>query len=161
VSGMALGTAMTGTVFLSFIFGVASYWLVLLSATVAGVVWSLDMPLRRRMIGDLAGKDRLGIALSFDRATNQSTRMIGPLIGGLLYEIFGPAGAYGLVAACYLIGLINIARVEDRRPTPHPGEKRTGVADDFREALALATSNKDILRILLVTVVFNVFALPF
>jgi MFS family permease len=156
-----LGTVMTGTVFVAFVLGVANYWLVLVSAAVAGVVWSLDMPLRRRMIGDLAGKDRLVTALSFDSATNHSTRMIGPLVGGLLYEIFGPAGAYGLVAACYLIGLVNIARVEDKRPARRPGDERTSIASDFREALALAAGNKDILRILLVTVAFNVFALPF
>jgi MFS family permease len=161
VSGMVLGTAMTTTVFVAFLFDVGNYWLVLASALVAGVVWSLDMPLRRRMIGDLAGKDRLVTALSFDSATNHSTRAVGPLVGGLLYEIFGPAGAYGLVAACYLIGLINIARVEDKRPAPNPAEERRSIASDFREAVMLAASNKDILRILLVTVAFNVFALPF
>jgi MFS family permease len=161
VAGMVLGTAMTTTVFVAFLLGLANYWLVLASAVVAGIVWSLDMPLRRRMIGDLAGKDRLVTALSFDSATNHSTRMIGPLVGGLLYEIFGPAGAYGLVAACYLIGLVNIARVEDKRPARRPGDERTSIASDFREALALAAGNKDILRILLVTVAFNVFALPF
>jgi MFS family permease len=161
VSGMVLGTVTATAVFVAFLAGVANYWIVLFSAFIAGIVWSLDMPLRRRMIGDLAGKDRLVTALSFDSATNHSTRAIGPLVGGLLYEVFGPAGAYGLVAACYLLGLVNIARVDDVHRGPKPGEERTGIVADFREALALAANNKDILRILLVTVAFNVFALPF
>jgi MFS family permease len=161
VSGMVLGTVTATAVFVAFLAGVANYWIVLFSAFIAGIVWSLDMPLRRRMIGDLAGKERLVTALSFDSATNHSTRAIGPLVGGLLYEVFGPAGAYGLVAACYLLGLVNIARVDDVHRGPKPGEERTGIVADFREALALAANNKDILRILLVTVAFNVFALPF
>ncbi len=161
ISGMALGTVMSTIVLLAFIFDVASYGLVLFSAFVAGIVWSMDMPLRRRMIGDLAGRDRLVTALSFDSATNHSTRAIGPILGGILYEFLGPGGAYALVAVCYLIGLVNIARVEDKRPAQSAIEDRTGIVADFREALTLVANNSDILRILLVTVAFNVFALPF
>lgn len=160
ITGMAIGALMSTTVFVAFLLDVANYWLVLLSAFVAGIVWSLDMPLRRRMIGDLAGKDRLVTALSFDSATNHSTRAIGPIAGGLLYEFLGPAGAYGLVAAGYLIGLVNIARVDDRRPL-QSSEERAGMVADFREALTLVAHNGDIRRILLVTVAFNLFALPF
>jgi len=161
VGGMALGMIVSGTVCLLLIFGVANYWVIAASAVASGFVWSLDMPLRRRMMGDIAGSDRLVTALSFDSATNNSTRMLGPFLGGVLYQSFGAAGAFALTASCYAVGLFMIARVATGVRADEGGKEPTRILADFREGFALAAHNHDILRVLLVTVVFNIWALPF
>ena len=162
IFGMATGVAASGTVAILLFLGLAGYWLVAVGAVAGGFVWTLDMPLRRRMIGDLAGKDRLVTALSFDSATNHSTRALGPLLGGIIYETLGAAGAFGLTSLLYVVGLISIAGVGNSRSSDAPVEAATTkVLADFRESFSLAARDPDILRILLITIVFNVFALPF
>ena len=59
------------------------------------------MPVRRRLIGDVAGPERIAAGMSLDSATSNATRLIGPLFGGLLYHWLGLAGAFGLAAALY------------------------------------------------------------
>jgi MFS family permease len=161
IFGMATGVVASGTVAVLLFLDLAGYWAVAAGAVVGGFVWTLDMPLRRRMIGDLAGKERLVSALSFDSATNHSTRMLGPLLGGILYETVGAAGAFGLTAALYLIGLVSIAGVADGESSGARTEPATKILADFRESFALVARDEDIRRILLVTIVFNVWALPF
>jgi MFS family permease len=161
VLGMAVGVAASGTVSLLLFLGLAGYWTVAAGAVAAGFVWTLDMPLRRRMIGDLAGKERLVTALSFDSATNHSTRMFGPLLGGIIYESFGASGAFALTASLYLIGLASIAGVGNGGSSGARVEPATKVLADFRESFALVARDGDIRRILLITIVFNVWALPF
>ena len=161
IAGMAIGAVVAIIVFLLLLFDLANYWVVAASAVASGLVWSMDMPLRRRMLGDIAGSDRLVTALSFDSASNNLTRMFGPFIGGVLYQVFGAAGAFGLTAIVYAIGLVLVLRVTiGGSPQAHSGIL-PGIFADFREAFSLAAHNKDILRILLVTVAFNVCALPF
>ena len=161
IAGMTLGTAVSTTVCVLLVLGFAEYWIVATATLATGLVWCMDMPLRRRMMGDIAGSERLVTALSFDSATNNSTRMLGPLLGGLLYQMSGAAGAFALTATCYAVGLFMILRVT----VEGKGEVREGaptrVLSDFREGFALALRDKDILRIVLVTFVFNIWAVPF
>ena len=161
IFGMATGFLTSGGIAILLFLGLAGYWVIAVGAMVGGFVWTLDMPLRRRMIGDLAGKERLVSALSFDSATNHSTRALGPLLGGILYESFGASGAFTLTAALYLIGLISIAKVASGGSSGARVEPATKVLADFRESFALVARDGDIRRILLVTIAFNVFALPF
>ena len=50
------------------------------------------MPVRRRLVGDAAGTDRLGPAMALDNATNNATRLVGRLMGGIIYQGFGAVG---------------------------------------------------------------------
>jgi len=161
IAAMVLGLAASAVVCVLLLIGLANYWVAAGTATVFGLVWSVDMTLRRRMLGDLAGKERLVTALSFESASNNSTRMLGPLLGGVLYHSIGPVGAFGLMLILYAIALFMLVRT-------HPGDTSktqiaapTRIMADLREAFSLAVNDRDIFRILLVTAVFNVWAFPF
>jgi MFS family permease len=161
VAGLVLGAVAAGAIAILLVLGRADYWTVAIAVFASGIVWSMDMPLRRRMLGDISGPERLVTALSFDGATNNATRAFGPFLGGILYQLFGAAGAFFLTGALYTIGLILVLRVGVRIEPPAKTGAVKNILADFREAFALAARDKDILRILLVTVVFNVFCLPF
>ena len=148
-------------VFLIFAFGFDNYWLVAVSSLIAGIVWATDMPLRRRLLGDIAGLDRIAPAMSLDSATNNGTRMIGPLFGGILLQWLGPSGAFSLSALMYaacvllLLGLPVTSGFTKRAANERPLFK------DFKEVFSFIAADRDILRILLITVIFNVWGFPF
>ncbi|MCH7719563.1 MAG: MFS transporter, partial [Planctomycetes bacterium] len=57
------------------------------------------------MLGDAAGGDRIALAMSFDSATSNATRMLGPLMGGVLYQWLGASGAFALSVCLYALGV--------------------------------------------------------
>src|SRR3546814_9433927 len=74
--------------------GGVELWHVGVGAFVNGLCWSTDLPVRRTILGESVGADRLGPAMSMDSASNTATRMIGTLAGGALYAAVGLEGAY-------------------------------------------------------------------
>lgn len=160
-AGQAVACVISTIVCLLFLSGTAQYWHVAVATFAAGIIWTTEMPLRRRIVGDVAGRERLAPAMSFDSATNNATRMVGPLIGGLLYQTIGAGGAFALsatlfaAAAVFLFGAPATAAVVDA------AARSTKVLRDLRDAFAFAAGNKDVLRIFAVTIVFNLWAFPF
>ena len=43
-----------------------------------------DNPVRRVMMGEVVGRERMGTAMSLDVGANNASRMVGPAVGGLL-----------------------------------------------------------------------------
>ena len=60
---LSVATLVSATVVLLFFFGLAQYWHVAVATFVSGLVWTTDMPVRRRILGDAAGKDRIAPAM--------------------------------------------------------------------------------------------------
>ncbi len=79
-------------------------WHVAVCAFLSGLVWTMEFPVRRTMLGEIAGPRSIGAAMSLDSATTNGTRMLGPALGGLLFETIGLPGAYILGALLYCIG---------------------------------------------------------
>lgn len=57
-------------------------WHLALGSFINGVVWSADNPVRRAMMGDVVGADRMDRAMSIEVGTSNATRLAGPSIGG-------------------------------------------------------------------------------
>ncbi len=142
---------------------VIEYWHIAVATFLSGVVWTTDMPVRRRLLGEIAGAGRLAQAMGLDAATNNVTRMMGPLLGGIIYQFVGGAGAYGLSFVLYTIALLLILSLRYRVETGRGGAGRVagGLLRDFSEAFRYAWASPDIRRILGVTMVFNIWGFPF
>jgi len=149
------------SVFLVFLVGNDNYWVVAFSSFVSGVVWTTDMPLRRRMLGDIAGIKRIVPAMSLDSATNNATRMMGPLFGGILYQWLGPSGAFALSAIMYAFCILLLLGLFIPKEAIDSKKAESRILRDFKEVFSFIFGNRDILRILLVTIVFNVWGFPF
>jgi MFS family permease len=151
----------SGTVFVLFLTGHDSYWLVAFASFVSGLVWTTDMPLRRRMLGDVAGMARVAQAMSLDAATNNATRMLGPLFGGLIYQWQGASGAYMLSAALYAGCVIVLVFVSAKLVNAGALRPASRALDDLRAGFAYVARDRDVLRIMLVTIIFNLWGFPF
>ena len=158
-----MGAAMmvSTAVFLIFVTGLDQYWIVAVSSFVSGLVWTTDMPLRRRLIGDIAGMERLAPAMSLDSATNNATRMLGPLFGGLLFQWLGPSGAFALSAVMYAACVVLLLGLPAIVAGDAVKREATRILRDLQEVFGFIARDRDILRILLVTIVFNVWGFPF
>lgn len=158
---LATAAVLSTTVFLLFTIGHAEYWVVAAASFASGLVWCTDMPLRRRILGDIAGLDRIGPAMSLDSATSNAMRMLAPLLGGILYERLGTSGAFALSACLYAGCVVLVLGVPAGISSGSPRAQPTSILRDYREALSFVARDRDILRILLLTAVFNLWGFPF
>ncbi len=140
--------------------GIAAYWHIALATFLSGLVWTTDMPVRRRMIGDVAGAKRIAAGMSLDSATSNAMRLIGPLFGGLLYQWLGLGGAFGLAAALYAICLILTPGLP-KAFASGVGQSSARLLGDLREGFRFLAREPELRRILYVTVIFNIWGFPF
>jgi MFS family permease len=155
---LALQGAAVGGMALLDAAGTLAVWHVAIACFVGGIGWATDNPVRRMMIGGAVGPSRMSAAMSLDVLANNASRIAGPAFGGTLLVLLGAGGAFGLSALLYLlaigfaVGLRGGAAATSRRPVAVLGE--------LRESFAVALRLPALRAVMLVTMVFNLFAWP-
>ena len=124
-----------------------------------GIAWAADNPVRRVMIGEVVGPERMGSAMAIDVGANNASRMLGPTIGGLVLASLGIAGAFSISVVCYALALVAALQLRHRNVvmSAAPG----AVLAHIIEGLVLAQRDQRLVAILIVTVIYNVFGWPF
>jgi len=148
-----------GVLALSAATGHLAVWQVALGSFINGVGWAADNPIRRVMIGETAGVERMNVAMSIDVGANNASRMLGPTVGGALLAWIGIEGALFLGVALYVAGLATLLRIGHRNPVVARPTARVWAT--IREAVLFAWRDKRLSAILWVTVVYNLFGWPF
>jgi MFS family permease len=134
-------------------------WHVALGNLISGTMWSTEMSTRRRMVGEVAGPQRIVPAIALDSATNAATRMVGPLLGGIIFGWLGMKGAYTLTALVQFIGAFILAGLAYEQVTRPLNLAR--IPAEIAEGLAFARTRNTILLVYGVTVVTNAFAFAY
>lgn len=138
-----------------------AYWHVVVGTLASGIYWAADMPLRRKMVGEIAGPDRLARAMSFDYATSNGTRLFGPLLGGVIYQTVGMTGVLGIGLALYAVSIVMAAGIQPTGGQRGGAFRPTHVVIGALRAARRAVRSNDVGCILAVTVIFNLFGFPF
>ena len=112
--------------------GVVEVWHIGLAAFANGLAFTAEMPVRRSMLAEVAGQDRLAPAMGFDGITRQAMRALGPALGGLFLQTVGLHGAYLVATLGYVLSLPLILRL-----TPRPLRAAAG---DAKQPGLLATT---------------------
>ena len=128
------------------------------ASVLSGLFWATDMPVRRRLVGDLAGES-VSAAMGLDAATNSATRMAGPLFGGVILQWVGITGVFVLSTAVYAIGLLLVLFAQlpahvKRAATP-------ALILDLIAGIRFVLGDWELRRVFLITIVFNVWGFPF
>jgi Transmembrane secretion effector len=81
----------------------------------------------------LIQRDQLPAAAALQSVGGNAGFVVGPLIGGVLIEIVGLAGTYGIDVASYAVSLLAVRAVKPIPPVPREeGESRVSVLDGIR-----------------------------
>jgi MFS family permease len=138
--------------------GALDVWHLAVASFINGTAWAGDNPLRRGLIGDLAGAARMPRAMAFEALANAACRLAGPALGGLLLAWGGTPAVFMAAAVLYLLAFVALLPLAEPPPRPAAttagiGEVLTGGFRAVREAPRLAAT-------LWITLVFNIFAWP-
>jgi MFS family permease len=138
--------------------GPLAIWQLALGAFVNGCGWATDNPLRRMMMGEAVGRDRMATAMAFDVGASNASRMVGPAVGGLLLAGIGIAGAFLLCTLLYVASVAATLAVRSRLP-PTPGAG--AVLGRTWQAVTIVFADRRLAATMVVTIIYNVFAWPF
>jgi MFS family permease len=140
------------------VLGSISVWHLALASFINGICWAADNPVRRVMMGDVTGRDRMGAAMSLDIGTNNASRVLGPVLSGVLLSQFGIAAVFWFAVALYLVSLAAALRIEIHHA---PSRHHASVVASLQESFAWVRRDQRLIGVFIVTVVFNVFGWPF
>lgn len=159
VGSLALMALTAGALALSAWAGTLTLWQVGLGAFLSGLGWSTDFPVRRTILGETVGTTRLGAAMSMDSASNNATRMVGPIAGGGLYATIGMHGIYTVSATIFaisvLLAVLVVYRPAAREPRPF------ALFAEIRDGFAYLRRSRALVGHLGITVIVNLFAFPY
>ena len=139
--------------------GALAVWHVALASFVNGIAWTTDNPVRRTMIGEVVGQERMSAAMSIDVGANNASRILGPTVGGVLLATVGIGGAFAVSVACYLVALVAAMRVLHHNTVRPSGS--ASVLERMIEGFMLVRRDRRLVGTLVVTVIYNTFGWPF
>ena len=139
--------------------GRVELWHIALGTFLSGLAWTTEYPVRRILLGEIAGAQRAATALSFDVATGTSTMSLGPLIGGFLMRDFGLHAFYLLAITLMCVAFVLVATV--RFSAPRTQEAQGGFFQSLLEGLQHVRANEPVAGVFLITVFLNFFGFSF
>ncbi len=133
-------------------------WHLMTASFINGVGWATENPLRRILMGEAMGRDRMALAMAYDVGAGNASRVVGPTVGGLLLAGVGIEGVFLLSTAMYLTAVVATLLVRSRIPAA-PGAG--AVLARTWESLAIVFADRRLGAILTVTIIYNIFGWPF
>ena len=140
-------------------FGKIEVWHLAVASFVNGITWAGDMPLRRALMGDLAGHGRMVQAMSLDAVFSNACRLIGPGLGGLLLAQGGLQAVLLCATLLYLPVLAALVGLADPPPAQDAATRPT-MRELLLRGLNAARESRPLQATLWITVLFNLFGWP-
>ena len=132
------------------------YGLFILSS-LSGALWSVDFSFRRRMLADTLPKNLLSTGVSIDVLSSHATRLIGPLMGGITLSILKYEFILLLLCIFYLLSLLFLLPHKDKFHL----KNENSISLSFKHVINESIQNRNLLIVIILTPIFNIFALPF
>jgi MFS family permease len=132
---------------------------IVIGGVIGGTFWSGEMAVRRRMIGEVVEAAHVGQAIALDSMTGSLARMVGPLFGGAIFEIFGLAAAYLLATLFHLLAAVVAARLAYRQEKRRLNLAR--IPADIAEGMTIVRAKPVLLVVVLITIITNVFGFSY
>ena len=139
--------------------GSIQFWQIAALTLAMGTSWMCSFPSRSSLVQDLVGSNRLTNAMSLDMSAMTFSKMLGPILAGLLLYLAGPAAATFTLAALYTIGFLLLLPV--RAPQRTIEIQREPVKQLLSEGVRFVVKSPVLLAAILITITANMFIFPF
>ena len=134
-------------------------WHIFVITLLAGLARIFQMPTAQSLAVDSVVPERIPNAVALISAAMNLALIIGPILGGLLFDVFGPEGAYVMVASVYVLsGSLTFLIGETRVTIAKKGES---VFSLVAEGLRYVKGNQLLWSALFVAVIFNITGFSF
>ena len=138
--------------------GAIQVWHLAVSSLLSGVCYAFMMPAEHTLLSELVDRDTLLNAVSLSFMGMGLMGVLAASLAGYLVEALGVAGAYYVMAGCYLAALLTLTRI----PRTHQVERApVSVWADLWEGVRYIRSNAVLLSVLGLALAWVLLALPY
>ncbi len=139
--------------------GLIRTWSMLVLAFAYGTVMSFIFPTRNAIVPALVGREDLANAVALNAAGQNSTRVVGPSLAGVLIAAVGVSGTFAVAAALQILALMWTARL------PAGASERTARGGSLRSNLMVGIrvvgSDPFLIGLILLATVATVLVMPY
>ncbi len=154
-AGMVLGLALAALVFAD----VITVWLIVVIATLMGVVAAFDIPARQAFYVDLVGKEDLTNAIALNSAAFNGSRIVGPAIAGILIGIAGVAICFLLNGLSFIAVIVALVLMDLPR-YQRPEGPRISPWESILEGLRYVFADRRMRTLVINIAVLSIFGIP-
>jgi MFS family permease len=128
--------------------GLIELWHVYLLALSLGVLNALDNPTRQSLVSELVPGDDLPNAVALNSLSFNTSRLIGPALGGVTIAVVGVAGCFFLNGLSFF-GVVTSLLLIRSRPDTGVTRRHGAVFSQIREGLRYAVATPDVLFVVI------------
>ncbi len=139
--------------------GRLAFWHLAAAGFVMGCVFPLMMPARQAIVANLVGRERLASAIALNMTGMNTSRVVGPALGGLLIMGDDVSVAYAVGIAIYATALLCMLRVDVARPPA--GARDASLWSNLVAGFAYLARNRLVALLLLFGLLPMFLAMPF
>jgi MFS family permease len=138
----------------------SSRLVLLLIALMLGVAMAAAQPAYFAVLPALVGQEDLAGAISLNSASQNASRVVGPIVAGVLLAYMSPAGVFLISAVLMLAVIVSLFFVP---PMPPPGTARVpvGIREAFAAGFRAGRANRIVWRSLVTMAIFSFVCLYF
>ena len=133
--------------------------IVYVAAFAVGLVGIFDAPARQTFVFDMVGRDHVANAVSLNSSINNSARLIGPAVGGIIIGLAGTGVAYLVNATTFIAIVVALLMMDKGRL--HPRSPVVRARGQVLEGLRYAWARRDIRTPLITTLLVSMFSQNF
>ena len=147
------------TIALLYWLGWLAVWHLLLASLMMSISFTLNMPARQALMGEIVPKPLLHNAVALHTASMNFNRVMGPSVAGVLLSVIGPLWVMlvNLVANCWTVTQLLSIR---HRPTRAPRPFRPHI-DDLLEGFRFCWRTRPLFEAMIVIALTNLFGMSF
>jgi MFS family permease len=120
-------TALVGVILASLIWtGLVQPWQVVAIAFVNGCLFVLIVPTRQTLVPATVERSQMGAAIALMSTGQNSGRIVGPALAGLLIAGFGVAASFAVQAGGFILALLCSAMLGPQRPAGRARQRSAG-----------------------------------
>ncbi|MFC2038649.1 MFS transporter, partial [Chloroflexota bacterium] len=136
----------------------ASWWILVISSVLQGMVMGLMMPSRQSIIYEIVSPSELMNAISLGSMGMNVLRLFAPAITGFLIDAFDFDAVYYVTAAVYLVSVVFVFFLPKGKVSPR---KEAGALASIKAGLKYIRNETTILLVLAFSLLAIVLAMPF
>jgi MFS family permease len=141
--------------------GLIQLWEIYLLALSLGTLNALDNPTRQTLVAELVPGEDLPNAVALNSLSFNTSRLIGPAVGGLTIAAVGVSGCFLINAASFL-GVVASLLMIHGNPNAHSTTRRRGaVLSQIGEGLTYAFATPDVLFVVILMAAIGCFGYNF
>jgi MFS family permease len=140
--------------------GLILFWHLLVIGVCNGTLAAFNMPSRQSIISDIVPGETLMNAISLSSAGMNMTRIIGPMLAGVLIIYLDTAGVFYLVALIHAFSALSTALIK-QDSAQSGGNSGKGITADIREGFQYAAGDPTLLGLVIMSLVPALFGFPY